>query len=192
MPPLPPPGQPVLIRVATTQPHQTARQELRTALRQLLASWSRLSPERLPLCETAAGPVWPEPIGGHGLDISLSYADGEGWIGLIRGEWIGVDIMRMQHIPEAEEVARNYLEPAALVAIQQSTDPARTFAMAWTEREARLKCLKQPLSEWSVTQASTTARCATQNLMHSNGCILTVATKPSARNASGTSAPALI
>ena len=90
MPPLPPPGQPVLIRVATTQPHQTARQELRTALRQLLASWSRLSPERLPLCETAAGPVWPEPIGGHGLDISLSYADGEGWIGLIRGEWIGV------------------------------------------------------------------------------------------------------
>jgi phosphopantetheinyl transferase len=175
-PVLPPPGQAVLIRVVTAQSRQMARQKLRTALRQMLAPWSNISPEQLPLRETTSGPVWLGQLGGHNLDISLSYAEGEGWIGLIRAGLIGVDIMRIQRIPETEEVARHYLDPEVLKTIQQSTDPVLAFAAAWTALEARLKCLKQPLREASVTPALAMTKCAIQSMVQPDRLIVTVAT----------------
>ena len=72
MPGLRLPGQPVLIRVVTAQPFQTARLELGAVLRQILAGWSRLSSEQLPLHESPRGPVWLRQLGKHALDISLS------------------------------------------------------------------------------------------------------------------------
>jgi phosphopantetheinyl transferase len=176
IPTLPPPGKPVLIRVATASSHQTVREELRDALRRVLATWSGLSPGQLLLSETLRGPVWSGPLGGHPLDISLSYAEGGGWIGLVRAGLIGVDAMQVQQISEAEEVARHYLGQDALATIQQSDDPAMTFALAWTELEARLKCLKQELSEWSITQASDTTECAVQSLVLPDRLVVTVAT----------------
>ena len=176
MPTLPPPGQPVLIRVATSQSRQAARQELRKVLRQILAAWSNLAPEQLPLPETSRGPVWPGQLGGHTLDISLSYAEGEGWIGLLRDGLIGVDAMKIQHIPEAEDVARHYLGSDALAAIQQSTDPTLAFATAWTGLEARLKCLKQELNEWPVMRTFAATQCAVQNLALPDRLMLAVAT----------------
>ena len=75
-------------------------------MRQVLAAWSGLPPEQLPLAETSRGPVWRGQLGGHDLDISLSYAEGEGWIGLRCAGRIGVDVMQIQNFPEAEAVAR--------------------------------------------------------------------------------------
>jgi len=175
MPELPKPGEPVLIRVATSQSRQAARQELRKVLRQILAAWSNFSLEQLPLHETARGPVWLEQLAGHDLDISLSYAEGEGWIGLLRGGLIGVDAMRIQTVPEAEDVARHYLGPEILTAIRQSADPAAAFAAAWTELEARLKCLKQKLSEWSVTQPFAGTKCDIQSMVLPNRLMVTIA-----------------
>ena len=175
MPPLPPPGQPVLNRVVTAQSRQTARQELRAVLRQVLAAWSHLSAEQLPLQETSRGPVWLGQLGGQALDISLSYADGEGWLGLRRAGWIGVDAMQIQPIPEMESVARHYLGRAAVATIQKSTNPGLAFAVAWTELEARLKCLKQQLNEWSGTQEFATTQCAIQSLVLPNQLVVTVA-----------------
>jgi 4'-phosphopantetheinyl transferase len=178
MPALPPPGQPVLIRVATAPARQTARKELRTALRQVLAAWSNFSSENLPLRETAAGPTWPGQLGDHGLDISLSYADGEGWIGLLRAGWIGVDVLRLQLVPEAEAVAQHYLDAGAWQNIQQATDPALAFATAWTTLEARLKCRKQPLRESAAAPVPDTTPCEIQNLVQADGLLVTVATLP--------------
>jgi phosphopantetheinyl transferase len=175
MPVLPPPGQPVLIRLATSQSRQAARQELRSVLRRILAAWTNLSPEQLPLCETARGPVWLGQLGGYNLDINLSYSEDEGWIGFFRAGSIGVDVMQIQPIPEVEEVARHFLGHVALATIQQSTDPAMAFAMAWTEWEARLKCLKQELNEWSVTQTFTTTKCAIQTMIFPDRLMVTVA-----------------
>ena len=182
MPPLPPPGQPVLIRVATSPSRQAARQELRKVLRQILTAWINLAPEQLPLRETSRGLVWPGQLGGRTLDISLSYTEGEGWIGLLRDGLIGVDAMKIQQVPEAEDVARHYLGDTVLAVIQQSLDPAMAFAVAWTEREARLKCLKQELSEWSVTQKFAATKCAVQNLVLPDQLIVTVATASSPPN----------
>lgn len=176
MPALPPPGQPVLVRVATAPARQTARQELRNALRQLLASWSNLSPEELPLSETARGPLWSGQLGGHSLDINLSYAEGEGWIGLLRAGWIGIDAMHIRPIPESEEVARHYLGQTGLATVRRSADPAMTFAVAWTELEARLKCLKHGLNEWAITQTFLTAKCVIQSMILPDRLVVTVAT----------------
>ena len=177
MPPLPPPGQVVLIRVATTPARPVARQELRTVLRQVLAAWSGFLPEQLPLRETQRGPMWPEQLGGHSLDISLSYADGEAWIGLLRGGSIGIDAMTVAPIAEAEEVARYYLGPMVLANIQQSSHPARAFAAAWTSLEARLKCLKHELTEWSESQSATLENHITQSIFFGNDKVVTVSTQ---------------
>jgi 4'-phosphopantetheinyl transferase len=176
--PAPPPaGRPVLVRVITSPARQLARQELRAVLRHVLAAWSGHSTEQLPLCETTHGPVWMEQPGELPLDLSLSYAEGEGWIGLIREGWIGVDSMRIQYFPEAELVAKHYFDSEALSTFHQSTDPALAFARAWTALEARLKCLKLPLCESSVARASNIKECTVQNLIQSGNLMVTVASR---------------
>jgi hypothetical protein len=113
---------------------------------------------------------------GQSLDISLSHGEEEGWIGLLRGGSIGVDVMPAQSIDEMVDVARHYLPPSALTAIQGSPDPALTFALAWTELEARLKCLKRGLTEWSGAPALAMAECGTQSFVIPNRRVATVAT----------------
>ena len=66
------------------------------------------------------------PLSPTGLDISLSYGAGEGWIGLIRGGWIGVDVAGAAPLAEAEDVARLYLGPAATAEIRAAVEPAGT------------------------------------------------------------------
>jgi phosphopantetheinyl transferase (holo-ACP synthase) len=147
MPELPTIGQPILIRVATSASRPIARQELRTELRRILTVWSGLASELLPLGESSRGPRWHGLLGGHSLDISLSYCEGEAWIGLIRGGAIGVDAMSIQPIAEAEAVARHYFDPKTLAGIRRSCQPAQSFALSWTKLEACLKCLKLELTE---------------------------------------------
>jgi phosphopantetheinyl transferase len=175
MPALPPLGQPVLIRVDTAQPRKAARQELRSVLRKVLAAWSSLSPEQIPLYQTTSGPVWRGQLGGQKLNISLSYAEGAGCIGLISGGRIGVDIMRIQRIPEAEAVAHQYLGPAAWANIQGSPDPALAFAGAWTGWEARLKCFKREMAEWSIEQEAELTPCGLQSVVYPDRLIVTMA-----------------
>jgi len=189
LPALPPPCVPVLIRVETTSPRQQERQELRTVLRQVLAAWSGLPPEQLPLGETAHGPVWREQLGDHDLDISLSYTKGEGWIGLLRAGWIGVDVMPIQIVPEAEAVARLYFEPEAWKTIQQSAHPALAFATKWTTLEARLKCLKRGLTELSETQTMEPPDCTVQSTTLPGSQILTIATRSTQKKNCGPANP---
>jgi len=189
LPALPPPGVPILIRVQTTPPRRPARQKLRTVLRQVLAAWSGLPPEQLPLGETSRGPVWQGQLGGHDLDISLSYAEGEGWIGLRRAGRIGVDVMQIQNITEAEAVARIYFSPEAWKIIQQSANPALAFATAWTTLEALLKCLKRGLTESSGASAWEQPDGTVQSLTLPGSRILTVATAPSRREIASPASP---
>ena len=153
LPELPPPGEPVLIRAIVSPVRQTARTEARAMVRAVLAAWSGLPPARIALMETGRGPVWPNELAGTTVDISLAYGAGEAWIGLIRGGRIGVDVMRVEPFAEARAVARNYLGPVAAAAIAQAHDPVRAFAAAWTEHEARLKCARRELVEWTGPEA---------------------------------------
>jgi hypothetical protein len=167
-PALPPAGQTVVLRVAE-------KGQVREVLRQVLAAWSGWPREGLPLREAGRGPRWIGPLAGDSLDISLSYCQQEGWIGLLRGGWIGIDAMRAEPFPEALAVARHYLGPAVQAAIQQSRHPERAFALAWTDLEARLKCLKRDLIEWSPECAAVTARCVTEKFVLAGATVVSVA-----------------
>lgn len=174
IPVLPPAGEPVLIRVPTSSTRVAARRELRLVLLRVLAAWSGCAAEEMPLSETLCGPVWVGPLAGLGLEISLSYAEAEGWIGLIRGGSIGIDVMRVQSVPEVENVARLYLGPAAWKAIQNSSNVDVSFALAWTDLEARLKLLKQPLREYSSEHAGVD-ECASRHFLLPDGLVVALA-----------------
>ncbi len=174
-PALPAPGRPVLLRVPTPSARVAARRELRAALRRLLADWTGCSAEQLPLHETARGPAWTGPLAGFSLDISLSYAEGEGWIGLIRAGSIGIDVMRVQPIPEVESLTRLYLGPAVWETIRNSRYPDLRFALAWTDMEAGLKLSKQPLREFSEGTATHAGKCASQRFLLPDGLVIALA-----------------
>jgi phosphopantetheinyl transferase len=145
-------------------------------LRQVLARWSSIAPEDLPLEESRRGPVWRGRLAGHNLDISLSYCHHEAWIGLLRGGSIGVDVMRAEPFAEALAVARNYLDPETVQSIQESPDPATAFATAWTKLEAQLKCLKLGLIENPTRQVLAFPPCALENITFASGVVVSVAT----------------
>ena len=202
-PELPPPGRLVLICVRTSGRRAEARKEVRAVLRRLLAKWTGLRLDEVPLQETPSVPVWqsdlrhPLPLrGGEGmgegwgegegdgllnpesLDFSLSYTEDEAWIAVRRGGVIGIDIMRLEPVPEAEAITQTYFGPADLSALHESTDPVRDFALAWTQLEARCKCLKQGLTEWSESLTLDTKACTTESLIIQDKLALSVATVP--------------
>ena len=108
----------------------------------------------------------------------MSYTEDEAWIAVRRGGVIGIDIMRLEPVPEAEAIAQTYFGPADRSALRQSTDPVRDFALAWTQLEARCKCLKQGLTEWSESLALDTKACTTESLIIQDKLALSVATVP--------------
>jgi len=178
-PDLPPPGRFVLICVRTSRRRPEALNEVRAVLRRILAQWSRLSPDGILLRETPSGPVWQSELQDtEGLDLSLSYEEGEAWIALSRGGLIGVDIMRLEAVPEAEAIAQIYFDPADQAALRQATDPIRDFALAWTQLEARCKCSKQGLTEWSEASATQGQGCCTDSVIVEDRLALSVATAP--------------
>ncbi len=176
LPPLPPPHQPVLVRVSTTPDRRFARQESRAVLREILAAWSGCGMEQLPLTESPHGPRWLGELHGVHLDISLSYTENESWLALLRGGCVGVDAMKLLPLPELAGVARNYFNPATAALIGQSANPLRVFAEAWTTLEARLKCLKLGLVEWSSARDAALAGCASQSQNQFDNMVVTVAT----------------
>lgn len=180
VPALPVPGQAVLIHVAPAPAREAARRELRNALRGTLAVWSGIPMGHLPLSETRSGPHWTGMLAGHPLDISFAYAGNEGWMGLARGGRIGIDVMPIEAIPEAESVARLYLGPDAAEAVRQAVDPIGAFATAWTDLEARLKCLKLGLVEWAPSQAEDMSKCNCQTFVFAGRLAVAVATAAAA------------
>jgi len=154
-PAFPAEGEPVLVRVAG--------RELRGALGEILEKWGGASSWR----ETSRGPVC------DGVDISLSYAGDAGWIGLLRGGWIGIDAVQLEAFAEMDAVARLYLAPAA---VKEARNP-NAFALAWTEMEARLKCMKRGLAEWSPDRDAGAQSCVTRSFVTADAVAVTVACK---------------
>jgi 4'-phosphopantetheinyl transferase len=64
---------------------------------------------------------------------------------------VGVDLMRVQEVPEWRAIARDYLPPHVRDRLETAEPGQRPWllARAWTEQEARLKCHGRQLSEWS-------------------------------------------
>ena len=130
LPPRPPLGEPVLVRVTTSPLRAIARQQLRAAVQKILSTWDP-APDAPPVA------------------TSFSYCENSGWIALRRGGPVGIDATRLAPFAEMESVARLYLGLEAAAVIAASSSPARAFALAWTSLEARCKCQGRGLTEWS-------------------------------------------
>jgi 4'-phosphopantetheinyl transferase len=91
---------------------------------------------------------------------------------------VGIDVMQVTDVPDWEAVARDYLGPDCAAALGHVPAAARAdaFARAWSEREARLKCMGMPLAEWDAAETSRLAACTCRTIALPAGYVGTVAT----------------
>lgn len=139
----------VLLTLPAGTARPAARQLARQVLRQILGSLLARPADELVLRESAQGPVLDETA--RDIRISLSYAADRCLIGLAEEQALGVDIVRIENLPEIDSLCRLYL-PAADCRHVLAASPAERnarFALAWAQMEARSKCLGLPLAEIS-------------------------------------------
>jgi 4'-phosphopantetheinyl transferase len=95
---------------------------------------------------------------------------------------VGIDVMRIADIPDWEALARDYLGPQAarrLGALAPAQRP-QALAQAWSEREARLKCLGLALAEWRPEEPAMLAACTCLPLALPEGYVGCLAMAPAA------------
>jgi 4'-phosphopantetheinyl transferase len=138
---------------------QAGRDQARVAIRQALLAelglLTGLPPGQIVLHAAPGEAPWAQldaPEGRRCAWLAISH-DGELSVAAISLHGaVGIDVTRIVDIPDWQPVARDYLGPAVAAALAALEPPARAaaFARAWSEREARLKCLGWPLAEWNA------------------------------------------
>jgi 4'-phosphopantetheinyl transferase len=150
-----------VIGIAVDGDRAVARQRIRMALREALARLCGV-PEAGIAIESAPGQA-PRARFASGAQASLAISHEAGYsVAAIHLQGrVGIDLMRVQELPDWRAVAHDYLgrETAARLAALAPARRAAAFAQAWTEREACLKCRGLPLSEWPPDLAARGAAC---------------------------------
>ena len=105
----------------------------------------------------------PRAPGRPDLHLSLSHAEGLSLLAC-HGAPVGVDVQALPVQADAATAAL-FMGPNWLPAQSSQAQEAHisiAFASAWTQHEARLKCAREPLVEWSEALAARLApyRCA--------------------------------
>jgi hypothetical protein len=163
---------------------QRARDQARTALRALLADTFQLPAAAILLDDQRGSRVhaWlvdgtPPPAGWHTLGLSISHADSVALLAVRPAGPVGVDLTVLpprwaaSHGDALRLQAALYLgpeHPTALADTDRALCPDRLvscFAQYWAELEAGLKCLEQPLMEWSPALAQRLSACRTAALV---------------------------
>ena len=126
-----------------------ARAQLRQVVREALAQWLKLDSEAISVESTPGAPprlLFPGGVAG----LSFSHDEGISLAAIGLHGTVGIDVMRVQDIPDWFILARDYLGPQVAEALSACTDAQRPLALAqaWTAREAALKCAGRQLAEW--------------------------------------------
>ena len=136
-----------------------------------------------PFASVSCGSSYERRIG-----VAISH-DGELSVAAFRldGGPVGIDVMQVTDVPDWEAVARDYLGPECAAALGHVPAAARAeaFARAWSEREARLKCLGMPLAEWDAAESSRLAACTCREIAMPAGYVGMVATRTPAHIVAG-------
>ena len=126
-----------------------ARRQIRLAAREALAAVLRVPVDAIAITSSPGTPPRILLAGAESrIGCSITYEDHYALAAINLHGPVGIDMMRIQHIPDWPIVARDYLGPAAAAALQSAADRPRAFTKAWTRREAALKYHAQQLSEW--------------------------------------------
>jgi 4'-phosphopantetheinyl transferase len=132
----------------------SARQQVRQALQDMLIQLLGMPPDGIAVRSTpgeAPCIVLRDGDTERSVGCSFAHEDGLSLVAINLHGPVGVDLMPTAPVHDWPAVASDYLGPAvtsALQALPRATQP-QSFAQAWANREASLKCLGMPLSEWS-------------------------------------------
>lgn len=140
----------LVIGIVPPPSRMQARTHLRQAVREAAAQWLKMDIESISLESTPGDP--PRLLlAGRAAGLSLTHDEGMSLAAVHLHGAVGIDVMRVQDIPDWFNLARDYLGPQVeqeLAACPDALRPLR-LAQAWTAREAVLKCAGLPLAEWN-------------------------------------------
>ena len=172
--PGPGPHGTTVIGIAGQADRDRARRAIRAAILAELGTLSGLPPERIALhADPGEAPyaLLGAPEGRRQVWLAISH-DGELSVAAISLHGaVGIDVTRIADIPDWEPVARDYLGPQVATALAAMNPPTRgaALARAWSEREARLKCLGWPIAEWNPEAETMLQACRCSALVLPDG-----------------------
>lgn len=165
----------ILLTLPAATPRFAASHTARQALRQILGE---LLAHEIILRETAFGPMLD--CAARDIRLSLSYAANLCLIGLAERHALGVDIVRIEPLPEIEALSRLYLPHTACRAVLDTPPATRdaSFALHWAQMEARSKCLGLPLAEINPQREQALNTCQLIRCVQRNAYRIALATLP--------------
>ena len=139
----------LVIGIAAVLPRLEARLRIRDAAREAVAQWLKLDIETISVESTPGAPprlLFPGGVAG----LSFSHDEGISLAAIGLHGPVGIDVMRVQDIPDWFILARDYLGPQVAEVLSACPAGQRPLALAqaWTAREAALKCAGRQLAEW--------------------------------------------
>ena len=133
-------------------PPSTLRAHVRQLLRAILAHALGMADDAL-VVDFTAGQAPRVNANWHGrpIAISLSHVDDWAWLAICPGRRAGIDATAIAALPDWQSVARLYLGPTRTQQLAAHSADTRdsAYAMAWSELEARGKCLGLGLQEFT-------------------------------------------
>ncbi|MCL2657769.1 MAG: 4'-phosphopantetheinyl transferase superfamily protein [Betaproteobacteria bacterium] len=140
------PGSPPQLVVNRRKIHTLSTSPCRTTCT-VCGSSSRLNSSAIHSTNSASEPR---------IGLGIAHEAGLSLVAAFPNGRVGVDLMRIDALPDWFSVARDYLGPDAtrrLGRVDQAQRPT-AFAAVWTQLEAVLKCHGLPLTEWSPHMAA--------------------------------------
>lgn len=160
----------IAVETPKTAMRDSARQLLRAALQEVLANYGQDA-----ALITTPGQA-PQLANTPQIGLSLSHEPGLSLAAINFAGPVGIDLIGLpaSALPAAEirQLALDYLGPAASRRI--GSNP-HAFAEAWTQQEARLKCLRLGLTEWTPILEERLSACRCLRLDLPGGWIGTLA-----------------
>lgn len=158
-----PPGL-ALLGVRGQSARETARLRIRIALTAALAAYFGIDAGRIALHSSQGVAPWAIvalDAGDQRVALSISHDGDISVAAYCFSGAVGIDVMSIVPVPDWESVARDYLGQYAArkLAARPEDERDAAFAHAWSEHEARLKCLGLQLSEWCDERAVALQAC---------------------------------
>jgi 4'-phosphopantetheinyl transferase len=140
----------LVIGIVPPPSRMAARTRLRQAVREAAAQWLKVDIESIAVESTPGDP--PRLLlAGRAAGLSLTHDEGISLAAIHLHGAVGIDVMRVQDVPDWANLARDYLGPQVAEKLAACPDAQRPLrlAQAWTAREAALKYSGLPLAEWN-------------------------------------------
>jgi 4'-phosphopantetheinyl transferase len=140
----------LVIAIAAPASRVEARARVRLAVRQAAAQWLSMDVDTISV-QSNPGQAPRLLLDDRTVDLSISHDEGLSLAAVHLHGKVGLDLMRVESIPDWEELARDYLGPQAAQALAACSAMERPLALAqaWTAREAALKYAGLQLVEWN-------------------------------------------